>query len=77
MLELGSSGGERTYMLMNRMKNSRTSFPIWGGGASILISLMVLLGWVYDLPALKGVVPGLVIIPGNTTGRARFVASGF
>jgi len=38
---------------------------------------MVLLGWVYDLPALKGVVPGLVIIPGNTTGRARFVASGF
>ena len=60
---------------MDRIRNWPQIVSYLGSGASILVGFAVLLGWVFDLPALKSVVPGLVSMKANTA--LAFVLAGF
>lgn len=41
-------------------------FPYWTSAIAVLVGLAALVGWAFDLPALKSVVPGVVSMKANT-----------
>ena len=50
-------------------------FPYWTSAIAVLVGLAALVGWTFDLPALKSVVPGVVSMKANTA--LAFVLAGF
>ncbi len=62
-------------MLMAKTKSWRQIVPFVASRASIVVGFAVLLGWVFDLPVLKSVVPGVVSMKANTA--LAFVLAGF